>query len=101
MSRKPVDDIIQRNLNSCKSTIYYKLYPDIYKRDSPLLNNYTKAQQAELTHPYIFESSIVFKKRFSILAGIIGKYGAIPYFGSIEEKLVFDVRKKILLNLLS
>lgn len=40
MSRKPVDDIIQRNLNSCKSTIYYKLHPDIYKRDSPLFNNY-------------------------------------------------------------
>lgn len=50
MSRKPVDDIIQRNLNSCKSTIYYKFYPDIYKRDTPLFNNYTKAQQAELTH---------------------------------------------------
>ena len=62
MSRNPVDDIIQRNLNSCKSTIYYKLYPDMYKRDSPLFNNYTKAQQAELTHPYIFESSIVLKK---------------------------------------
>lgn len=40
MSRKPVDGIVQRNLNSCKSTIYYKLYPDIYKRDSPLFNNY-------------------------------------------------------------
>lgn len=40
MSRKPVDGIIQRNLNSCKSTTYYKFYPDIYKRDSPLLNNY-------------------------------------------------------------
>lgn len=40
MSRKPVDGIIQRNLNSCKSTIYYKLYPDIYKRNAPLLNNY-------------------------------------------------------------
>lgn len=45
MSRKPVDDIIQRNLNSCKSTIYYNLHPDIYKRDSPLFNNYTKARE--------------------------------------------------------
>ena len=45
MSRKPVDGIIQRNLNSCKSTIYYKLYPDIYKRDAPLFNNYTKARE--------------------------------------------------------
>lgn len=49
---------------------------------------------------YVFESGIV-KKRLNILSEIIGKYGAIPYFGSIEEKLVFDVRKKILLNLLS
>lgn len=45
MSRNPVDGIIQRNLNSCKSTIYYKLYPDIYKRDAPLFNNYTKARE--------------------------------------------------------
>ncbi len=45
MFRKSEDDIIQRNSNSCKSTIYYKLYPDIYKRDSPLFNNYTKARE--------------------------------------------------------
>ena len=40
MSLETVDGIIQRNLNSCKSTIYYKLYPDIYKRNAPLFNNY-------------------------------------------------------------
>lgn len=47
MFRKSEDDIIQRNANSCKSTIYYKLYPDIYKRNAPLFNNYAKAQQAK------------------------------------------------------
>lgn len=40
MSLETVDGIIQRNLNSFKSTIYYKLYPDIYKRNAPLFNNY-------------------------------------------------------------
>lgn len=45
MSLETVDGIIQRNLNSCKSTIYYKLYPDIYKRNAPLFNNYTKARE--------------------------------------------------------
>ena len=47
MSLETVDGIIQRNSNSCKSTIYYKLYPDIYKRNAPLFNNYAKAQQAK------------------------------------------------------
>ena len=45
MFRKSEDDIKQRNSNSCKSTIYYKLHPDIYKRDAPLFNNYTKARE--------------------------------------------------------
>lgn len=99
MSLETVDGIIQRNLNSCKSTIYYKLYPDIYKRDSPLFNNYTKAQQAELTPIYLRVWYCLKKIQYSV--GDNRQVWRNTIFGSIEEKLVFDVRKKILLNLLS
>lgn len=39
MPRKPVDDTAQRGSIRYKSAIYYNLYADIYKRDSPLRNN--------------------------------------------------------------
>ena len=75
MSRKPVDDITQRNLNSCKSTIYYKLYPDIYKRDSPLLNNYATRGEHMLPSsctipPGHFESAMGFNIQMKLYSVI-------------------------------